>query len=61
MKIGNLVKRRDPPWGSERNFGLVLDVETVQYAHIAKVKWSGSEDPPLMYRTKDLILVSEAR
>ena len=61
MKIGNLVKRRDPPWGSERNFGLVLDVETVQYAHIAKVKWSGIEDPPFMYRIKDLILVCEAK
>ena len=61
MKVGNLVKRRDPPWGSEHQLGLVIDLETVQYAHVTKVKWTGSEDPPLMYRIKDLMPVCEAK
>lgn len=61
MKVGNLVKRRDPPWGTEQQLGLVIDLETVQHAHIAKVKWAGIMDPPLMYRIKDLILISEAK
>ena len=63
MKVGNLVKRRDPPWGSERNFGLVTELEIQRWnnVHICKVKWAGSEEPPLMYRIKDLILVCEAK
>ena len=61
LKAGNLVKRRDPCWGAEQQLGLVLDMETVQYAHIAKVKWVGIEDPPFMYRIGDLILVSEGK
>jgi hypothetical protein len=61
MKVGNLVKRRDPPWGSKRNFGIVLELETVQKTDVAKVKWVGSEDPPFMYKVEDLIMVSEAK
>ena len=61
MKVGNLVKRRDPSWDTQNQLGLVLDMETVQYAHIAKVKWVGIEDPPFMYRIGDLILVSEGK
>ena len=61
MKVGNLVKRRDPPWGSKRKFGIVLELETVQKTDVAKVKWVGSEDPPFMYKVEDLIMVSEAK
>ena len=60
MKVGNLVKRRDPPWGSKRGFGIILELEAVQKTDVAKVKWAGSEDPPFMYKVEDLIVVSEA-
>ena len=61
MKVGNLVKRRDPPWGSKLSFGIVLELETVQKAGVAKVKWVGSEDPPFMYKVEDLRVISEAK
>ena len=61
MKVGSLVKRRDPPWGGKRNFGLVIELETVQLFDVAKVKWIGSEDPAFMYKVEDLIMVSEAK
>ena len=61
MKLGNLVKRRSPPWGSKRNFGLVMELETVQKTDVAKVKWVGSDDPAFMYKVEDLIIVSEAK
>ncbi len=61
MKVGNLVKRRDPPWGSKRGFGVVLELEAVQKTDVAKVKWVGSEDPPFMYEVEDLKVVSEAK
>ena len=61
MKLGNLVKRRSPPWGSKRNFGLVIELETVQKTDVAKVKWVGSDDPAFMYKVEDLIIVSEAK
>ena len=32
MKVGNLVKRRDPPWGTVDQLGLVIDMETVEQA-----------------------------
>jgi hypothetical protein len=61
MKVGNLVKRRDPPWGSKRSFGVVLELEAVQKTDVAKVKWVGSEDPPFMYKVEDLKVVSEVK
>jgi len=68
MKVGNLVKRRNPPWGSKRGFGIILELETFKQAlnpkennKIAKVKWVGSEDPPLLYKVEDLIVVSEVK
>ena len=45
MKVGNLVKRRDPPWGTADQLGLVIDMETVEQAvynpKVAKVQWLG--------------------
>jgi len=61
LRIGDLVKKRSPPWRSERNFGLVIELETVQKTDVAKVKWIGSEDPAFMYKVEDLIMVSEAK
>ena len=66
MKVGNLVKRLDPPWGTADQLGLVIDMETVEQTHpttskVVKVKWLGGEYPPFMYRVKDLILVSEVK
>ena len=61
MKVGNLVKRRDPPWGTENQLGLVIDLETIQYSPKAvKGQWLGSEYPPFMYKRAALIVVSEA-
>jgi len=66
MKVGNLVKRRDPSWDTQNQLGLVIDLETVKQVHratseVAKVQWLGGEYPPFMYRANDLILVSEAK
>jgi hypothetical protein len=61
VKVGNLVKRRNPPWHSKLGFGIVLELEAVQKTDVAKVKWVGSEDPPYMYKVEDLIVVSEKR
>ena len=64
MKVGNLVKRRDPPWGTADQLGLVIDMETVEQAvynpKVAKVQWLGDEYPPFMYKVEDLKVVSEA-
>ena len=69
MKVGNLVKRRDPSWDTQNQLGLVIELETFKQAiptnskvanKVAKVQWLGGEYPPFMYRTNDLILVSEA-
>ncbi len=60
MKVGNLVKRRDPPWRSKIGFGIVLELEAVQETDVAKVQWLGAEHPPFMYKVEDLIVVSEA-
>ena len=64
MKVGNLVKRRDPPWGTADQLGLVIDMETVEQAvynpKVAKVKWLGDGYPPFMYKPDALIVVSEA-
>ena len=61
MQVGNLVKRRNPPWGSKRGFGVVLELEAVQKTDVAKVKWVGSEDPPFMYKVEDLKVISEVK
>ena len=62
MKVGNLVKRRDPPWGTADQLGLVIDLETIQYSPKAvKVQWLGSEYPPFMYKREALIVVSEVK
>ena len=68
MKVGNLVKRRDPPWGTVDQLGLVIHMETFKQAlnskavnKVAKVKWLGGNYPPFMYRANDLILVSEVK
>ncbi len=66
MKVGNLVKRRDPSWDTQNQLGLVIELETVKQAHratskVAKVQWLGGEYPPFMYRANDLILVSEVK
>ena len=67
MKVGNLVKRRDPAWDTQNQLGLVIELETFKQAlnpkannKVVKVKWLGGEYPPFMYRANDLILVSEA-
>ena len=67
MKVGNLVKRRDPSWDTVYQLGLVIELETFKQAlnpkannKVVKVKWLGGEYPPFMYRANDLILVSEA-
>jgi len=61
LKVGNLVKRRDPSWDTVDQLGLVISMETVEYSpKVAKVKWVGSEDPPFMYKVEDLKVVSEA-
>tara|TARA_R100000697_G_scaffold120718_1_gene146377 strand:- start:27 stop:230 length:204 start_codon:yes stop_codon:yes gene_type:complete len=67
MKVGNLVKRRDPSWDTQEQLGLVLELETFKQAlnpkannKVAKVKWLGGDYPSFMYRANDLILVSEA-
>ena len=62
MKVGNLVKRRDPSWDTQNQLGLVKAVETVEYSpKVAKVQWLGGEYPSFMYRPNDLILISEAQ
>ncbi len=65
MKVGNLVKRRDPSWDTVYQLGLVIELETIEQTHratskVVKVKWLGGKHPPFMYRANDLILVSEA-
>ena len=66
MKVGNLVKRLDPPWGTENQLGLIIELETFKQAlnskaanKVVKVQWLGGEYPPFMYRAESLILVSE--
>jgi hypothetical protein len=68
MKVGNLVKRRDPSWDTQNQLGLVIHMETFKQAlnskvanKVAKVQWLGGEYPPFMYRAEDLILVSEVK
>ncbi len=62
MKVGNLVKRLDPPWGTENQLGLVIDLETIQYSpKVVKVQWLGSEYPPFMYKREALTVVSEGK
>ena len=62
MKVGNLVKRRDPSWDTQNQLGLVIALETVEYSpKVAKVKWLGGNYPSFMYRANDLILVSEVK
>ena len=68
MKVGNLVKRRDPSWDTQNQLGLVIELETFKQAlnskvanKVAKVQWLGGEYPPFMYRAESLILVSEAK
>ena len=62
MKVGNLVKRRDPSWDTQDQLGLVISMETVEYSpKVAKVKWIGGNYPSFMYLANDLILVSEAQ
>ena len=65
MKVGNLVKRRDPPWGTAYQLGLVIDMETVEKAvnnpKVVKVHWLGGEYPPFMYKLDALIVVSEGK
>ena len=70
MKVGNLVKRRDPAWDTENQLGLVLELETFKPVlptttkavnKVVKVKWLGGEYPPFMYRVEDLILISEGK
>ena len=66
MKVGNLVKRRDPSWDTQNQLGLVIDLETVKQTlratyKVVKVQWLGGEYPPFMYRANDLILISEAK
>ena len=47
MKVGNLVKRRDPSWDTVYQLGLVIDMETIQQAvsnpKVVKVQWLGGE------------------
>jgi len=64
VKVGNLVKRRSPKLGKDTQLGIVIDLEMVQYAQVAKVQWLGADRvdyPPLMYRVKDLKVFSEAK
>ena len=68
MKVGSLVKRRDPSWDTQNQLGLVIELETFKQAlnskvanKVAKVQWLGGEYPPFMYRANDLILVSEVK
>ena len=68
MKVGNLVKRRDPSWDTQNQLGLVIELETFKQAlnskvanKVAKVQWLGGEYPPFMYRAESLILVSEEK
>ena len=68
MKVGNLVKRRDPSWDTQNQLGLVIEWETFKQAFnskavnkVVKVKWIGGEYPSFMYRANDLILISEAQ
>ncbi len=68
MKVGNLVKRRDPSWDTQNQLGLVIELETFKQAFnskavnkVVKVKWIGGEYPSFMYRANDLILISEAQ
>ena len=61
MKVGNLVKRRDPSWDTQNQLGLVIAIEAVEYSpKVAKVQWLGGEYPPFMYKPDALIVVSEA-
>ena len=64
MKVGDMVKRRSPSWGTVYQLGLVIDMETVEQAvynpKVAKVKWLGDGYPPFMYKVEDLKVVSEA-
>jgi hypothetical protein len=66
VKVGSLVKRRDPSWDTQNQLGLVIDMETIKQTHratskVVKVKWIGGEYPSFMYRANDLILVSEGK
>ena len=62
MKVGNLVKRRDPSWDTQDQLGLVIAMETVEYSpKVAKVKWIGGNYPSFMYLANDLIVVSEVK
>ena len=68
MKLGSLVKRRDPSWDTQNQLGLVIELETFKQAinskvanKVAKVQWLGGNYPPFMYRANDLILVSEVK
>ena len=62
MKVGNLVKRRDPSWDTQNQLGLVIAIEAVEYSpKVAKVQWLGGDYPSFMYRANDLILISEAQ
>jgi|TARA_R110001606_G_scaffold3991_1_gene19019 hypothetical protein len=59
MKVGNLVRMVSKL--SSRGLGIVIDLESVQYAHAVRVKWNRDGTPPLMYRVQDLKVVSEAK
>ncbi len=62
MKVGNLVKRRDPSWDTQNQLGLVISMETVEYSpKVAKVQWLGGEYPPFMYKPEALMVVSEEK
>ena len=62
MKVGNLVKRRDPSWDTQNQLGLVIAIEAVEYSpKVAKVQWLGDEYPPFMYKPDALIVVSEGK
>ena len=37
MKVGNLVKRRDPSWDTQNQLGLVIHMETFKQALNSKV------------------------
>ena len=48
MKVGNLVKRRDPAWDTQNQLGLVIELETFKQAlnskannKVVKVQWLG--------------------
>jgi hypothetical protein len=68
LKVGNLVKRRDPSWDTQNQLGLVIELETFKQAlnskavnKVAKVKWLGGNYPSFMYSANDLILISEVK